>query len=66
MHQLMLASSLHSHDLPLPQRARFCVGKLAKDGGMKRLRFRYGPAFHGSTKTLHRFFNFGQLGHFSL
>jgi hypothetical protein len=64
MHELMLAPPLDADDLPLTQRPCFCVGKLANDGGMKRLHFRYGLTFDGSAKPLHCFFNFGQLWHF--
>jgi hypothetical protein len=63
MHQLMLASSLDSNDLQLTQSSRCGVGKLSKNGGMKRLCSRDRLTFDSAFQALHRFFNFGQLGH---
>jgi hypothetical protein len=64
VHELMLSSSLDPRDSSLTQSSRCCVGKLAKNGGMKCSGFRYGLAFNGATKALHCFFNFRQLWHF--
>jgi hypothetical protein len=57
-HELMLSSPLYASDSALAQSSRCRVGKLANDGGMKCLRFRYGLAFNGGAKALHCFFNF--------
>ena len=56
--QVMLASSLHSNDLPLLQEQRFLFGKLSSKSRMKRAHGRDRLSFDRFPETTHRFFYF--------
>jgi hypothetical protein len=66
MEELMLSPSHNPDDSPLPQSSRGRVGKLSRDGGMKRLCSRDRLAFDRFAETLYCFFDLGELGHIPL